>query len=267
MDRTSSFGSDEGSENQGKLDLVANLSDLLKLRNRGHFHKSYEGLIQFMVMSYEIGKNKVFDIWLEYYRNSLTLWGFDFSIPRGGRESKLLYTCEKKIINDERAIELIRAFLKSKNRFYLAEIQKAAQLLSELNLDIPKGVRILSENKVVDWELISKGEKHAVSNDNNKAAPKLSLREVALLYIYRDQTIERIDSNTIAKHYGYTSGEKLMQHYNKLSQTNERTGLEGKEIIPMINSMKKVKPFLTNIQQKRIDTDLLVLEGKRNSPV
>ncbi len=267
MDSTSSFGSNEGFENQEKLDLVGNLSDLLKLRDRGHFHKSYEGLVQFMVMSYEIGKNKVFDIWLEYYRNSLTLWGFDFSIPRGGRETKLLYTCEKKIIHHERAVELIRAFLKSKNRLYLAEIQKAAQLLSELSLDQPKGIKVLSESKAVDWDLISKGKKHAVTNDNNKAAPKLSLREVVLLYIYRDQTIERIDSNTVAKHYGYTSGEKLMQHYNKLSQANERTGVEGKEILPMINSMKRVKPFLTNIQQKRIDTEMLVLEGKRNSPV
>ncbi|WP_420151697.1 hypothetical protein, partial [Spirosoma sp.] len=206
MDRTSSFGSDEGFKNQGKLDLVGNLSDLLKLRNRGHFHKSYEGLVQFMVMSYEIGKNKVFDIWLDYYRNSLTLWGFDFSVPRGGRESKLLYTCEKKIIHDEKAVELIRAFLKSKNRLYLAEIQKAAQLLSELSLDQPKGVKVLSEIKAVDWEQLSKGEKHTVLNESNEVAPKLSLREVALLYIYRDQSIERIDSNTIAKHYGYTSG-------------------------------------------------------------
>lgn len=264
MDRTSSFESDESFENQGKLDLVGNLSDLLKLRDRGYFHKSYEGLVQFMVMSYEISRNKVFDIWLERYRSSLKLWGFDFSKPQGGKEGKLLYDCEKKIIHDEKAVELIRAFLKSKNRLYLSEIQKAAQLLSELNLDIPNEVKILSENKVVDWELISKGKKHAVLNNSNKATPKLSLREVALLYIYRDQSIERIDSNTIAKHYGYTSGEKLMQHYNKLSQTNERTGLEGKEILPMINSMKKVKSFLTNIQQKRVDTEILVLEGKRN---
>lgn len=82
---------------------------------------------------------------------------------------------------------------------------------------------------------------------------KLSLRQIALFYIYEMKLINSSNSNSIAKDHGHTSGSKLVQHYNKYRLTNDRIGTETSKqlstnkldliisIIPLLKDENKVR--------------------------
>lgn len=82
---------------------------------------------------------------------------------------------------------------------------------------------------------------------------KLSLKQIALFYIYEMKLINSSNSNSIAKDHGHTSGSKLVQHYNKYRLTNDRIGTETSKqlstnkldliisIIPLLKDENKVR--------------------------
>jgi hypothetical protein len=53
--------------------------------------------------------------------------------------------------------------------------------------------------------------------------PELSLREIALIYVYENNPITRDNCHEIAVKNKYTSGEKLYQHYSYYSSRANRT--------------------------------------------
>ena len=92
---------------------------------------------------------------------------------------------------------------------------------------------------------------------------KLSLRQVALLFIYRDKTIGRgKEADNIAQQYGYKSGEKLYKHYIKYLRTCDRTGVEGRAIKPFIEDILAITPYLNSQQQAQAETELETISNK-----
>jgi hypothetical protein len=83
------------------------------------------------------------------------------------------------------------------------------------------GFVMLTEAYKRKLEFLEEWVKNPVFNLNNSKA-KLSLRKIALIYVYNKKPITRENSNEKAKKYGYTSGQKLLDHYNFYQKTLNR---------------------------------------------
>lgn len=59
---------------------------------------------------------------------------------------------------------------------------------------------------------------------NDKQKPNLTIRQIALKYVYSEIQITRENGNKIAKEYGHNSGEKLFQHYSFYLSAANRKG-------------------------------------------
>jgi hypothetical protein len=92
--------------------------------------------------------------------------------------------------------------------------------------------------------------------------PKLSLRQVALLYIYTGQQIPNSEANTIAQAHGHTSGEKLYKHYNSLAQIEDRTHISGRAVKPLIEDVQAVISQLSGQQRQYAESELKTLKSK-----
>lgn len=89
-------------------------------------------------------------------------------------------------------------------------------------------------------------------------AKKLSLKQIALIYIYNGELITRANGEAIAKSYKYTSGEKLFQDFTYYSSPKNRTAYDtekkGKNKIELIES---IIPLLKNEACKKVATNEL----------
>jgi len=54
--------------------------------------------------------------------------------------------------------------------------------------------------------------------------PKLSMKQIALKYVYEGKGITKENCNEIVKQYGHNSGQKLYQEYGKFIHKTNRTG-------------------------------------------
>ncbi|GAB3503645.1 hypothetical protein GCM10027341_33090 [Spirosoma knui] len=96
-----------------------------------------------------------------------------------------------------------------------------------------------------------------------RKAEGLSLRQVALLYIYQNKCIKRDSrADDIAKRYGYNSGEKLYNHYRSLKDRNDRINVDGRVIKPLINDIEAVLPYLEKEQRKIAENELNTIKCK-----
>lgn len=82
---------------------------------------------------------------------------------------------------------------------------------------------------------------------SKKPERKLSLRQIALIYVYSYKQITEHNGNEIAKKYNWTSGHKLWQHFNFYYQKVNRKGLEEtkkktKNKIKLIESVVDLLP-------------------------
>ncbi len=88
---------------------------------------------------------------------------------------------------------------------------------------------------------------------------KLTLKEIALIYIYNDTPISKQNNNDIAQKYEHQSGHKLYQHYNKYRSKTQRTGAEdtAKKTENKINLIKGIIKHLNNQEQAKSDLEAL----------
>lgn len=97
------------------------------------------------------------------------------------------------------------------------------------------------------------------------AAPKsvkLSLRQVALLHIYQGFAIPTA-ADSIAHAHGHTSGKRLYELYTRFAHgINNRTGVEGRAIRPMVSDISAVIPLLTGTSRQDAEKELQTLEAK-----
>ncbi|WP_233897716.1 hypothetical protein [Tenacibaculum piscium] len=90
---------------------------------------------------------------------------------------------------------------------------------------------------------------------------KLSIKQVALKYIYEGKSITRQNSNSIIKGYGHTSGDKLYNEYTRYSSkanrtANEETEQRLKNKIKLIESVISLLSIENQDKPKKEITDL-----------
>ncbi|MDQ2792849.1 MAG: hypothetical protein M3Y12_02405 [Bacteroidota bacterium] len=92
---------------------------------------------------------------------------------------------------------------------------------------------------------------------NVKNKPALSLKQIALLHIYRGEVINRgEEASGIARQHGHNSGEKLRKHYNYYNQPKNRTGVTRDKAKAVIADIKAVIPHLDTLYQQRANNEL-----------
>lgn len=94
-------------------------------------------------------------------------------------------------------------------------------------------------------------------------ARSLTLRQVALLYIYNGWIIPT-HADAIAEQWGYKSGLKLYQYYNKLTATGNRINADGRKLPEMIKNVLTVIPHLQGVHQKQAQDELTTLQIRKN---
>ena len=90
---------------------------------------------------------------------------------------------------------------------------------------------------------------------------EISLNQIALKYIYENNSISDTDCKSIAEKYNFTSpnsGHKLKQNYNKLLKTIDRTGdPESKRILnSRISLIESVIPLLEKTSKIKAEKEL-----------
>ncbi|WP_233897718.1 hypothetical protein [Tenacibaculum piscium] len=93
---------------------------------------------------------------------------------------------------------------------------------------------------------------------------KLSIKQVALKYIYEGKHITRQNSNSIIKEYGHTSGDKLYNEYTRYSSKTNRTGNENtqKKLENKIKLIESVIPLLSIDNQEKPKKEITDLKAK-----
>lgn len=94
----------------------------------------------------------------------------------------------------------------------------------------------------VEAEVLFKGFKF-IEKEYTIAKGKLSLKEIALIHVYKGIEINPSNRDTIVKKYGHSSGHKLYQHYNFYQSTQNRIVIEStpnksKNKIDLLNNVK-----------------------------
>lgn len=92
---------------------------------------------------------------------------------------------------------------------------------------------------------------------------QLTLKQIALKYVYENQYITDDNKNKIAEEFGHTSGHKLKQYYdfyykrtNRIYKEETRKKLENK-----IELFEKVKDLL-NVDKQQIEDEISVIKTK-----
>ena len=110
----------------------------------------------------------------------------------------------------------------------------------------------------------SKTEQPLAENTENETVQILSLKQIALKYIYEGKQITRENGNEIAREYGYTSGEKLFQHYTFYTSVANRKGkptpLTQKKLSNKIALIESVIAILPTDKQQRAVDELEILK-------
>ena len=75
-------------------------------------------------------------------------------------------------------------------------------------------------------------------------AKNLSLKQVALLYIYNQEIIGSSNANAVATKYGHNSGVKLRSNYSLLSKRENRVLVGGQQAAKMLENIAAIKPLL-----------------------
>lgn len=93
--------------------------------------------------------------------------------------------------------------------------------------------------------------------------PSLSLKEIALLFRYKNEDIDSQNADEIALMYGHKSGKKLSLIYNAYNKSNDRCGDSGS---PTKNKnqfkrIEKIIPYLPESAKIKAEDELKILEG------
>jgi len=98
---------------------------------------------------------------------------------------------------------------------------------------------------------------------------KLTINQIALLYVYQGNSITREKGNEIAKQYEHNSGEKLFQRYTYYSKTGNRkaipTNCTAKTLRNKIELFESVIELLPDAKKQKAQDELNVLNQRYNS--
>jgi hypothetical protein len=173
----------------------------------------------------------------------------------------LRYIFEKEFINGK--IELInRVMFKLEKLHQVISNMGGMQDIQHSNFDLFKRhygvyeINVLSLINYIKTDLLQVSE--------NK--PELSLKQIALIYAYRNSDINDTNKNHIAKKYGYKSGDKLKQYFNyyrtpqkRIRVSQEMTNKKWKNKIELFES---VLNHLLDKEKTQAEEEINILKAK-----
>jgi hypothetical protein len=114
-------------------------------------------------------------------------------------------------------------------------------------------------------ELLNDNLKNELEKSNSKKQkPKLTLKQIALKYVYEYSQITRENGNKIAKDYGHNSGEKLFHEFTFFSSLANRKGLPNpctaKKLDNKIKLLESVIEILSTDNQNRAKDEVSILK-------
>jgi hypothetical protein len=108
--------------------------------------------------------------------------------------------------------------------------------------------------------LINEPEK----SNTKKHKTELSIKQIALKYVYEYSQITRENGNKIAKEYGHNSGEKLFQQFTYFSSLANRKGLPNpctaKKLDNKIKLLESVIEILSIDKQNQVKDEVSILK-------
>jgi hypothetical protein len=169
-------------------------------------------------------------------------------------------------------------------RAFMAEhLNKVAQFLSKdeglailLEPGAPRLARLSGEDALLGyvayffdcWQHFHEYEQAAPAAttlaDAGTVESKLTLRQVALLYVYTGQVIPP-SADAIAQQYGHASGRTLYKRYLAVMQRNGRVGedIQGKVLVPMLADITAVIQHLTGPHRQQAENERQTLEARK----
>lgn len=113
-------------------------------------------------------------------------------------------------------------------------------------------------NKKKEYEYLQEN----VFNQAKRLQNPLSIKQIALKYVYEGLQITRENGDAIAKEYGHTSGEALFQRYTRYLSSANRRGQEDtrRKQQNKIDLIESIIPLLTDSAQKKALDEVSILK-------
>lgn len=195
---------------------------------------------------------------MDIYVNGFKNISFVLRQNRNIKDEKNLSELDKQYLNMEHGIRTIcrgiEAYLFVNYKIKLSEID-----YNKYNI---------SQKYFGSFELRKPTESNATKKEPQQekeiSKEQLTLRKIALKYIYENIHINKQNNNSIAKEYEHKSGHKLQQHYNYYSSLTNRTANEetDKKLENKIKLINSVIPLLSIENQIKPKEEVSILEAK-----
>ncbi len=145
----------------------------------------------------------------------------------------------------------------------------AASLSNGCMLDYNEA-KYIEKSLLKAWQIVDPDYFKPTEPKGNKIIPgtepkkDLSLRQIALLHVYKNILITEENCNSIANKYGWKAGQKLLEHYGFYRKTSNRIAEPetSKKLKIKINLFKSVFDLLPDDLKKLAEKDLKTLESK-----
>jgi hypothetical protein len=195
---------------------------------------------------------------LSAYKSKLDLAGLDEYTSNWRDATECFATFQLTIAN--LFILLTERYPKTlHNKALRNEIAKAIPPFHSLGKVVKAKIRMLNEaDKNTTLTQITP---QATSDQvTTPTAQKLTLKQVALKYVYLEQQITRENATQIAKQYGHNSGDRLYQNYSfYISRANrkaEPTPCTSKKLQNKIELFESVIPLLPENKQNKLSDEI-----------
>ncbi len=186
-------------------------------------------------------------------------------VSEGGKSLALQYLYDfikqTEYLSDKRKLQ----YLEDLNIYRPVMSKEFDASNNDLDLTNEKYVfaQAIYEGQYVFYEILQSLKYHLKADikQEDRCIQKISLKQIALKYIYEDNPITRDNGNEIANRYGYASGEKLYQYHCRYILGTDRNGDQGtaKKTLNQINLIESVLEFLPKDKQSMAKADIEVL--------
>ncbi|SOS49090.1 hypothetical protein TNO021_430098 [Tenacibaculum dicentrarchi] len=249
-----------------KIDKIAKKQFIKKIKEAEIFAKKTKKITikqdLFELKNKMINDNHYTLLLNEYHTNNIKSYNNITNLYKVlNKQFYYLYSKTKKELTDNDRFDFIATILLDyldKKPDTIKKLKEREEALNQLK-DIDN---IVYETYLA--ELKNEYSKKYLNKIQTKKEPqkiKLSIKQVALKYIYEGKHITRQNSNSIIKEYGHTSGDKLYNEYTRYSSktnriANEETEQKLKNKIKLIESVISLLSIENQEKPKKEITDL-----------
>ncbi|MDB4104811.1 hypothetical protein N9545_04730 [Salibacteraceae bacterium] len=200
----------------------------------------------------------------QHYSQALTEFNF-FQIYFETENGKLFNN--DSILTPENWEKNKKTFFKQRMEQYDNAYTLTEKIQTEL--DRIEGVSIIRQDykillgRYIKYLKACKNESGSALQQKEKNTGKLTMTQIALVFVYSGKQITRDNGDSIASEYGHSSGEALFQKFTKYSSPANRKGkpqpCTPKKLQNKIDLLNSVIELLPTKDQKRVKDEVQIL--------